>query len=214
MICPPGGRPPDTRSAAAGALHSMPRSSLKMVVHRSLNAFFQAAAAALAASTGWLARHAPALPRGGRWQLQLRWRRPRHTCLDQFAHRRVVHSAPGLPRVSALRLSACSIARSWLALSLDLRPARPACFNPARLDCASCHIQRITDCRWPPKRRATSLWLTSCLSHSAAFIRRRSSALKSRRAPAALPILARLAIHVSILYKIEISISCFRADTG
>ena len=63
----------------------------------------------------------------------------------------------------------------------------PACFRPARPDWASCRAQRITDCRWTPSRRATSLWLTPCLSNSAAAIRRRSSPAKSRRTPAALP---------------------------
>src|SRR5229473_3119782 len=50
--------------------------------------------------------------------------------------------------------------------------ARPACFSPARPDFLSSRTQRITDCRWTPKRRATSAWLTPCCNSLAAAIRR------------------------------------------
>jgi len=78
--------------------------------------------------------------------------------------------------------------------------APPACFRPARPDWASCRAQRITDCRWTPRRRATSLRLMPCLSNSAAAIRRRSSPAKSRHTPAALPIA--VSYHMYLYYTI------------
>src|SRR5229473_3489083 len=62
----------------------------------------------------------------------------------------------------------------------------------------SSRTQRITDCRWTPKRRATSAWLTPCCNSLAAAIRRRSKPSKFRFTPAGLPIL--LSYHMYLYY--------------
>src|SRR6266436_2882619 len=83
---------------------------------------------------------------------------------------------------------------------LGLAPGAPGLFQPgpARLPIISSRTQRITDCRWTPKRRATSAWLTPCCNSLAAAIRRRSKPSKFRFTPAGLPIL--LSYHMYLYY--------------
>ena len=61
------------------------------------------------------------------------------------------------------RMSACSIFRSWRALSLGLRPARPAWFNPPdrTAQAAAPSESPIADGR---PSAALPHWLTPCLS--------------------------------------------------
>jgi hypothetical protein len=146
----------------------------------------------------------------GRWQLQLSLRRIRHTCEGSYCTpywcsmslrtRASVHSPVAYPNASGPHLSVRSSSASWRALSLGLRPARPAFFSPGRPTRASACCHRITDWRWTPRRRATSLWLMPASNKRAASIRRRSNSSKSRRTPAGLPINSKLA-YVSILFK-------------
>ena len=118
--------------------------------------------------------------------------------LDQLAHPargpQPVGVAERLGTASERLLDLPQLARAQFGLT----PGPASLLQPARPDCASCRAQRITDCRWTPRRRATSLWLTPCLSNCAAAIRRRSSPSKSRRTPAALPIAA--SYHMYLYY--------------
>src|SRR5215472_11059265 len=146
----------------------------------------------------------------GRWQLQLSLRRIRHTCEGLYRTwyccsislrtRASVHSPVAYPNTSGPALSVRSTSASCCTLNLGLRPARSAFFSPARPTRASARCQRITDWRWTPRRRATSLWLMPASNKRAASIRRCSNSSKSRRTPAGFPINSRLA-YVSILFK-------------
>jgi len=140
----------------------------------------------------------------GRWQLHPRSRRIRqactvvyrtpHSCSIRSATRWLVHKAVSYPSASGPRCRPSTIRLRSSSVSLDFRPARPAFFNAA--DPLSCFAlaQRITDCRWTPTLRATSLWLTPWSSNLAAFIRRRSKAVKSRFTPAGFPMPATVAL--------------------
>jgi hypothetical protein len=110
------------------------------------------------------------------------WRIPAALRVCEAPRQKPVASV-AYPSASGPRLSPCSISRSWVALSLGLRPAPPAFFKPARLDRASCRAQQITDCRWAPKRPATSFWLTPCSATALPA----SAAVPGHRAPAAHP---------------------------
>src|SRR5215470_15830427 len=133
----------------------------------------------------------------GRWQLQLSLRRMRHTwsswyrtpvrCSIRSRTRPALQSPLLKPKVSAPRLSARSISRSWAALSLGGRPMRLALRSPRRPDSSNSRAQRLTDWRCTPTLRATSDWLSPALSNRAASIRRPSNAAKSLRTPAGLP---------------------------
>jgi len=70
----------------------------------------------------------------------------------------------------------------------------------------SSRAQRLTDWRCTPTFRASSDWLSPCLSNRAASIRRCSNAATSRRTPAGLPMphsLAKTGVFATILYRAQ-----------
>jgi hypothetical protein len=133
----------------------------------------------------------------GRCGLQPSWRRIRQTCPGWYstensrsmtsATRHAVHSPVGYPKLSGPRFKSTPSRSSCLLSRSGLRPARPAFLSPRRPDSQSARAQRLTDCRCAPTRRATSASGTPFRNRSAACIRRRSNASKSRRTPAGLP---------------------------
>ena len=107
--------------------------------------------------------------RTGRWQLQSNcfnsrqtwvelYRTP-HSCSINCATCWLVHRLVAYP-TSGPRLSPLSICCRSAADNFGFRPARPLLFNPARPASFSCRVQRLTDWRWTPTRRATSDWWT------------------------------------------------------
>jgi hypothetical protein len=93
-----------------------------------------------------------------------------------------------------------------VSLKRDLRPARPACFSPARPLSSICFAQRLTDWRCTPTRRATSASLRPLLSKPNALNRRRSNASKSLLTPAGFPMqlhLSRISSNVTIFYEYQ-----------
>jgi len=133
----------------------------------------------------------------GRWQLQPifpnshqtcpGWYFTPHSCLISSATRCRVHSPVSYPKVSGPSLSFRSIFFSSASLSRDLRPARPAFFNPPRPCSAICFFHRPTDWRCTPNCRATSASLSPACNRLCARSRRSSSSSKSLFTPAGFP---------------------------
>lgn len=136
----------------------------------------------------------------GRWQVQPSCRRMRHTWLGWYrtphsisinsATRPDVQSPFSKPKASAPRCSPRSTRRRSGAARRGGRPIFFALRRDRRPPSSSCCAQRLTDWRWTPTSRATSDWLRPLRNRSTAFIRRFSSASKSRRTPAGFPIAA------------------------
>jgi hypothetical protein len=133
----------------------------------------------------------------GLWQLHPRSRRMRqtcavlyrtpHSCSIKSATRWLVHSPVSYPSAPGPRSSPATIRCRSDSFNLGLRPARPAFFKASVPPCCFCLAHRFTDCRCAPTRRATSASLMPWSSSFAAFMRRRSKALKSRFTPAGFP---------------------------
>jgi hypothetical protein len=133
----------------------------------------------------------------GRWQLQPKSPRIRHTCTVVYrtphscsirsATRWLVHKPVSYPSASGPRSSPSTMRFRSASLSLGLRPALPARFKAGVPPRCFSFTQRTTDCRCTPTRRATSAWLIPWSSNLAAFIRRCSKALKFRFTPAGFP---------------------------
>ena len=122
--------------------------------------------------------------------------------LDQLAHPARGPQPAGISERLGTALERLLDLAQLARAEFGLAPGPAGLLKPRRPDWTSSRAQRITDCRWTPSRRATSLWLMPCLSNSAAAIRRCSSPAKSRRTPAGLPMSTSLA-YVSILYKTQ-----------
>jgi hypothetical protein len=137
----------------------------------------------------------------GRWQLhpsEIRirqtwpgWYLMRNSCSIRWATRAEVQRPVSYPKASGPRWSKDLRRSRWAGLNRGLRPARPACRRPSRPPSAICRAQRLTLCALTFKRRATLDWLNPSASNSAAWMRRRSKASKSRLTPAGLPMLNR-----------------------
>src|SRR2546422_2775011 len=126
----------------------------------------------------------------GRWQLQPIWASTRPTWSRWYrtpkrrwirsATRLVVHSSVVYPQARGPRTSSSSKRRSWSAVILAGRPARPAFFRPASPSRSSCCCQRPTDWRCTPRRRPISAGLRPPLSKRAGLNLRRSPAEETR----------------------------------
>ena len=133
----------------------------------------------------------------GLWQLQpspcnsrqtwAGWYRIPHSCSIRSATREVVHNSVVYPRAWAPCLSLLSTLRRSVSLRSGFLPARPAFLSPVVPDSSRSFAQRLTDWRCTFTRRATSDWLSPWRMSRAAFIRRCSSATKSRRTPIGFP---------------------------
>ena len=133
----------------------------------------------------------------GRWQLQPSFSNSHPTCPGWYftpqsrsislATRSKVQRFVSYPKASGPRLSPLSMRFRSPWLKRDLRPARPAFFNPLRPRSPICFAQRLTDWRWTPTCRATSASLSPCFSNPKALKRRRSNSSKSLLTPAGFP---------------------------
>jgi len=99
--------------------------------------------------------------------------------LDQFAHSTRGTQAGGIAKRLGTALESLFDLVELDRAQLRPAPGAPALFQTRANELRKLpHPARITDCRWTPKRRAASPWLTLCLSNSAAFIRRRFQKLE------------------------------------
>jgi hypothetical protein len=145
----------------------------------------------MAGSSRWVARPI------GRWQLQPRERKIRHTCPGWYLWpvcrsirsptRGVVHNPVPYPKTSGPSVRPRRKAASCSGLKRGLRPARPAFLSPRLPRRCQSACQRRADSRETPVWRATSAWLQPFSNRRAACSRRFSSASKSRFTPLGLP---------------------------
>src|ERR1700691_4629868 len=137
----------------------------------------------------------------GRWQLQPRpsstfqtwpgWYWTPNSLSIRWAIRQQVHSGVSYPSTSGPFFNNSPRRSRSVSLNSGLRPARPAFFNACLPFLLYSSAHRLTVWRQTFSRTAISDWLRSPFSSSrTAFIRRFSSASKSRATPAGFPILS------------------------